>query len=104
MKTLISSSGSNTKAPFDLRFARASWFCIYDEESQDINFIENHYLTSNKGLGNKVVEMVVDLGIQKIISGDFGSNVRNLLETRNIQMVILKDENLRIQDIINKIK
>lgn len=104
MKTLISSSGKNTNARFDLRFARASWFCVYDEESKNVEFIENYFLDSNTGLGNKVVEMVLELGIKKIISGDFGSNVKNLLGTQNIQMVILKDENLSIQDIINKIK
>ena len=104
MKTLISSSGKNKKARFDLRFARASWFCIYDEESKEVEFHKNHFLNSRKGLGNKVVEMVVEHRIKKIISGDFGPNVKNLLETQNIQMVILKNEDLSIQDIINKIK
>ena len=33
MKTIISSLGDNLDSGFDLRFGRAGWFCLLDEET-----------------------------------------------------------------------
>jgi predicted Fe-Mo cluster-binding NifX family protein len=41
MKTVISSLGDNEDAQFDLRFGRAAFFCIYDEDTKNIEFINN---------------------------------------------------------------
>ena len=103
MKTIISSSGNSMKSEFDLRFGRAAWFCLYDEESKKTEFFENEYKDAAQGAGGKVVEMVVGLGVNKAISGDFGPKAKDLLERFKIQMVILPDEGQTIQDIINKL-
>ena len=41
MKTVITSSGNELKSNFDLRFGRAAYFCIYDEESKETSFFQN---------------------------------------------------------------
>ena len=53
-------TGNNLDSGFDLRFGCAGWFCILDEET----------------------------GATRVISGDFGSKAKELLEKFNIQMVL----------------
>lgn len=104
MKTLISSEGNNLKSSFDLRFGRASWFCLVDDKSGDTLFYENEFKEANHGAGGKVVEKAIELGVTRVISGDFGPKAKDLLEKFKIQMVILPDNNRNIKDIIAKLK
>ena len=101
MKTLITASDNNTEALFDKRFGRAAWFCVYDEDSKDIEFIENMNVNANNGAGTKAAEKAVELDIKKIISGDFGPKAKDLLTKFQIQMVIIQEDELTINQIIN---
>jgi predicted Fe-Mo cluster-binding NifX family protein len=103
MKTVISSLGDNEDAQFDLRFGRAAFFCIYDEDTKNIEFINNVNKDAQGGAGTKTVETMIELGVQKVISGDFGPKAQDLLEKFNIQMVVIQDDNITIKDILNKI-
>jgi predicted Fe-Mo cluster-binding NifX family protein len=104
MKTIITSTGNQLNSIFDLRFGRASWFCLYDDQTGEISFIENENINSPSGAGTKTVEKVVELGVQKVISGDFGPKAKELLEKFNIQMVLLEDDNNTVQRIIDQLK
>jgi predicted Fe-Mo cluster-binding NifX family protein len=104
MKTLISSEGNSLKSSFDLRFGRAGWFCLLDENNGDALFFENEFKDESHGAGGKVVEKAIELGVTKVISGDFGPKAKDLLEKFKIQMVILPDENRSIKEIISQLK
>lgn len=104
MKTVITSTGGELSAQFDKRFGRAAFFCVYDEETGQTTFIENQSVNVNGGAGTKAAEKMVELGITKVISGDFGPKAKDLLEKFNIQMVIIQSDNETIQDVINKLK
>ena len=45
MKTVITSSGNTIQSNFDRRFGRAAWFCLYDEETGQTEFIENENMS-----------------------------------------------------------
>ncbi|PKQ63844.1 dinitrogenase iron-molybdenum cofactor biosynthesis protein [Labilibaculum filiforme] len=104
MKTIITSTGNQLSSIFDLRFGRASWFCLYDDQSGEVSFVENENINAQSGAGTKTVEKVVELGVQKVISGDFGPKAKELLEKFNIQMVLLQNDNNTVQHIINQLK
>jgi predicted Fe-Mo cluster-binding NifX family protein len=104
MKTLISSTGNKLDSGFDLRFGRAGWFCLLDEETGETSFYENINKDANHGAGTKAVEKVVELGATRVISGDFGPKAKELLEKFNIQMVLLSDDSKSIADIADGIK
>ena len=104
MKTLISSTGNNLDSGFDLRFGRAGWFCLLDEETGETSFYENDNKEASHGAGTKAVEKVIELGATKVISGDFGPKAKELLEKFNIQMVLLSDDSKSIADIVDSIK
>ena len=104
MKTIISSTGNNLDAGFDLRFGRAGWFCLLDEETGKTSFYENENKEASHGAGTKAVEKVIELGAARVISGDFGPKAKELLEKFTIQMVLLSDDSKSIADIIDSIK
>lgn len=100
MKTAITSKDNKTASLFDLRFGRGAWFCVYDSETRTTEFIKNEFADAQSGAGTKAAEKMLELGVRKLISGDFGSKAKEILTQFNIQMVILDDEEKTINDII----
>jgi len=103
MKTLITSTTSTPEGPFDKRFGRAAWFCVLDEATGETTFLKNENAEGQSGVGTKTAEKVVEQGVSKVISGDFGPKAKKLLDKFGIQMVII-NEDLKVIDIINRIK
>ena len=103
MKTVITSKGDSPKAKFDPRFGRTGWFCIIDDESGKPTFIENDQTEATGGAGVKVAEKMVEIGVTKVISGDFGPKAKELLDKFNIQMVIITDDHQSIKEIISRL-
>ncbi|MBA7552565.1 hypothetical protein ES705_45133 [subsurface metagenome] len=103
-KTVITSSGNKLTSPFDRRFGRAAWYCVYDEKTGESTFYKNENQNASHGAGIKAAEKMVELNVQKIISGDFGPKAKDLLDKFNIQMVIIQDDTITVQEIINKLK
>lgn len=104
MKTVISSKGNDINSLFDLRFGRAAWFCIYNEDTGEIIFQKNEYVDTQSGAGVKVAEKMIETGITKAISGDFGPKARSILDQFNVQLVIIQNDDLTIKEIIEKLK
>ncbi|WP_075590644.1 NifB/NifX family molybdenum-iron cluster-binding protein [Labilibacter marinus] len=104
MKTVITSSGKDIQTLFDMRFGRAAYFCLLNPENDTIEFIENVYKDDDSGAGTKVAEQLIELGVKKVVSGDFGPKAKELLEKFNVQMVVLQNAGLTVDDIVNKLK
>ena len=104
MKTVITAAGNTVASQFDRRFGRAGWFCIYDEETKAVEFYMNDYSNANSGAGTKAAEKMVELNVGKVISGDFGPKAKDLLDKFNIQMVIIQDDNISVENIIQRLK
>ena len=103
MKTVITSKGNNLKAYFDPRFGRASWFCVIDDASDQPTFIENDQAEATGGAGVKAAEKMVEIGVTKVISGDFGPKAKDLLDKFNVQMVIISDDHQSIKEIVSRL-
>ena len=104
MKTVITVSHNNLSALFDKRFGRAVWFCIYDEQSDEMEFYKNEYAQVKDDAGIQVVEKMKTLGIEKVISGDFGLNAKEELERSDIQMVILDGQGITLEKILQRLR
>lgn len=104
MKTIITSSGNKLSSEFDLRFGRAAWFCLIDDETGKSTFIQNEFSEAQGGAGTKASELLIETGTTKVISGDFGPKAKDLLEKFNIQMVILDNEKTTVGEIVTRLK
>lgn len=104
MKTVITSSGDNLQSLFDMRFGRAAFFCVTSPECETIEFVENSNNEDGSGAGIKVAERLIELGVKRVVSGDFGPKAKELLDKFNVQMVILQNAGATVEDIIEKMK
>jgi predicted Fe-Mo cluster-binding NifX family protein len=104
MKTIITSTGNTTGAQFDLRFGRAAWFCLYDDETGKTTFHENKALNNGHGAGQMAAEQAFELGAAKVISGDFGPTAKDVLDRLKIQMVIIDNDNQTVGEVIKNLK
>ncbi len=104
MKTIITSSGSKLTSEFDLRFGRCPWFCVFNDDSGSVDFIQNTHAEAPGGAGTKASQEMVELGANRVISGDFGPKAKEMLDRFDIQMIILPESQKTISEIIDSLK
>ena len=100
MKVAITSTGSSPEAKLDSHFGRCSFFAIYDTETSDTEYIPNMYRENIEGCGPHSVQFVASKGVKKIVSGEFGAKVKAVSDSFQIQLILLKDQEKTINEII----
>lgn len=100
MKTAITSTGNTLESKLDQRFGRCAYFVIYDTETAGLEFIPNHNKEAQEGAGPAAVQLVASRGVKKIISGEFGIKIKSLLDRLKIQMIVMKEPEKSINEII----
>jgi predicted Fe-Mo cluster-binding NifX family protein len=100
MKTAITSTGNNSDAKLDYRFGRCNYFVIYDSESRSVEFVPNPFAEAEEGAGSESVKLLAGRNVIRIISGEFGLKIKPLLDSLKIQMIVLKDSEKKISEII----
>jgi len=100
MKIAITSSGSTVNDILDERFGRCAYFAIHDTVNQATEFIQNPHATADSGAGPATVQFIAEKGVSKIISGEFGFKIKPLLDSLKIQMIVIKEPDKKINDII----
>lgn len=100
MKVAITSTGKSLESKLDQRFGRCAYFAIYDPETKNVDFIVNPNKEAVNGAGPATVQLVASKQVGKIISGEFGIKIKSLLDSLKIQMVVLKEDNKTINEII----
>lgn len=100
MKTAITSKGNTLESKMDQRFGRCKYFVIYDTDSKHAEFVLNPNADAEEGAGPASVQLVASQGVNKIVSGEFGIKIKSLLDSLKIQMIVIKDPDIKIRDII----
>ncbi|MBK9389554.1 MAG: hypothetical protein IPN68_04910 [Bacteroidetes bacterium] len=101
MKVAITSTGNSPESKIDQRFGRCSYFAVYDTENKGIEFLPNPNKEVQEGAGPASVQLVASRNVQKIISGEFGIKIKSLLDSLKIQMIMIKEPEKTIQEIID---
>lgn len=100
MKIAITSTGNSLDSAIDERFGRCAYFVVYDTESKAIEFIPNLNKEAEEGAGPASVQIVSSRNVNKIVSGEFGMKIKSLLDSLKIQMIVIKDSQKKISEII----
>ena len=104
MKIAIASRGNSLDATLDQRFGRCTFFVIYDVQNKSVEFIPNSNIEIEEGAGPAAVQLVSSRNVSKIISGEFGIKIKPLLDSLKIQMIVLKQPDKKIKEIIEMLK
>ena len=100
MKVAITSTGNSLESTIDRRFGRCAYFVVYDTESKSMEFIPNPNKEAEEGAGPASVQLIVSRDSKKIVSGEFGINIKSMLDSLKIQMISIKDSDKKVKDII----
>jgi predicted Fe-Mo cluster-binding NifX family protein len=101
MKIGIASTGNTLDSMIDNRFGRCEFFIIYDLETKAMEFIPNPYKDLEEGAGPASVQLMASKSVAKIISGEFGVKIKPLFDILKIQMIVLKEPEQKIREIID---
>ncbi len=101
MKVAITSTGNTLESKIDERFGRCAFFVIYDTETKATEYIPNPHKDVESGAGPAAVQLVASRGAKKVVAGEFGMKIKSLLDSLKIQMIVFKQPDLRIQEVIN---
>ncbi len=100
MKIAITSTGNTLESTIDPRFGRCAYYVFYDTETKATEFIPNPNKDAEGGAGPASVQFVASKNVNKIISGEFGMKIKSLLDSLKIQMIVHKEQDKTIQEII----
>ncbi len=103
MKIAITSTENKLEAKLDSRFGRCSYFAIYNVETNSTEFLENPNKDATGGAGPASAQFIAKEGVTQVISGEFGGKAKSIMESLEIQMIMINDKDKTIQDILNTI-
>jgi predicted Fe-Mo cluster-binding NifX family protein len=104
MKVAITSTGNSLDSTIDQRFGRCEYFVIFDKETNAIEFLPNPFKDAEEGAGPASVQLIAGRNASKIISGEFGIKIKSLLDSLKIQMIVIKEPDKKISEIIEMLK
>ncbi len=102
MKVAISSSGTTVESEVDLRFGRCPYYIIYDTEAESFEHVENKSGQAMGGAGIQAAQMVSDMNVESLITGNIGPNAFRVLSAASIK--IYSGATGKIKDAVEKFK
>jgi predicted Fe-Mo cluster-binding NifX family protein len=100
MNTAIAIGSRSENAIISNHFGQCEFFLIYDDESMTSDFIENPGKRLKGCIGEVVVKSLADLNVKRVIAGDFGTLVQQLLNANRIQMILYPEDSVSVKNII----
>ncbi len=95
MKICITASGDTVNSILDPRFGRCSYFVITDLESDEYTIIPNEAGASSGGAGISSGQLMVENGVEAIVTGNVGPNAMNVLKAAGISIYRGKSESVK---------
>ena len=100
MKICITSSGPDLDSLLDFRFGRCNYFVIIDEDRvSSATALKNDNVTTLKGAGVAVAQVMVNTDIKIVITGNVGPNAYYALDNAGIK-VFLAESNISVREAL----
>jgi len=98
MTIAISTTGPNLDAEVEPRFGRCPYFLIVDPETMHYEAIDNASAGAAVGAGISAAQMMVEKGVESILTGNCGPNAYQVLMTAGIK--VFTGTNGKVRDAI----
>jgi len=85
MRIAISSTGPDLDAEVDPRFGRCECFVIVDSETKEFEVLDNQAGMKSGGAGIQAAQMVVNSGVNSVITGNLGPNAADTLAAAGLK-------------------
>jgi predicted Fe-Mo cluster-binding NifX family protein len=85
MKVAITAKEPDAKAPIERRFGRCAYFIVFDSVSRTWQAEANPAAEASGGAGARAVQFLSDLGVEAVVSVDFGPKALRALQAAGIK-------------------
>jgi predicted Fe-Mo cluster-binding NifX family protein len=86
MKIAVSAAGKSLDEQVDPRFGRCQNFLIIDLDSMEFEVAANTGVSSGHGAGIAAAQMIVDKGVEAVLTGNCGPNAFGVLNAAGIKV------------------
>ena len=87
MKVAISAIGPSLDAEVDPRFGRCQYIIVADPDTMEFEATENTNIMAGGGAGISTAQMVANMGVQVVLTGNCGPNAYQTLSAAGIQVI-----------------
>ena len=102
MKIAIPISERSEMSQMSRRFGRSMYYLIYDNDTSEIEIVENPAVHARGGAGIQSVEFLVSMGVNAVVAPDVGPNAYRSLRGSNVK--IYEGLQISAKDLIEKWK
>ncbi len=102
MKIALPVTDQNLESNISTTFARTLFYLIYDTDTQESDYIDNHAMSAQGGAGIKAAQIIVDAQVDALLTPQCGENAAKVLSAAHIQ--IFKTNSSTIMENINSFK
>jgi predicted Fe-Mo cluster-binding NifX family protein len=100
MITAIALNGTTAESKIDRHFGKCTAFLLLSEDTGKWEIIPNPAASQTGCKGEIIVDVLLSHNTGRVIAGDFGANVQQLMNQHAIQMIIHPDESVTAADLI----
>lgn len=99
MKIAIPIDEERLDAPICISFGRAPYFLMYETKSKEYGFLDNSTAASSQGgAGIKAAQIIVDHGVDVLLTPRCGENAAEVFKSANIQ--IFKTTSINVKEML----
>ncbi len=88
MKIAIACDGAKPQDSLSTVFARCEYFQIFDTESGEVEAHHNTLKEQEHGVGPKVAQWLVDLGVETLVSAKVGPRAQEVLDAAEMKIEV----------------
>jgi predicted Fe-Mo cluster-binding NifX family protein len=101
MKIAVSATGDTLDASVDSRFGRCAWFLVVDSENMGYEAIKNENADASAGAGTSCAQLILEKGVDAIISGRVGPNAHEVLKQGEV-IIFIAPQDSSVRETIQK--
>ncbi|MBU1368715.1 MAG: hypothetical protein KJ754_02020 [Bacteroidetes bacterium] len=104
MKVAIASQGNTLEHNIDIQFGHCAFFVLYDKLTGALEISSNPFRDLSEQAGLQAIKWLAAKDVKTMIAGDFGPKIQALSDQLRMQLIILRKQDMSIQQVINLLK
>lgn len=100
MKIAVAAESQGANANVSMSAARAPVYLVFDDHGTLVDSIRNPCTSVDRGAARKLLPLLNENGINKIVAGKFGDTFMALLQANNIEAILGNGEAAKIIETV----